>query len=175
MARRKRRNATNSILCVSATVLGVGVLAIILGTLVYKGFTGLGLDVFTQDTPPPGVSGGLRNPIIGSLIMTTIGVALGTPIGMLAGTYMAEYGRYSRLTSVVRFINDILLSAPSIVMGLFVYTIMVHPMGHFSGIAGAVALGFLSSPSSSAPRRTCCCSFRDRRARPRPPSECRAP
>ncbi len=145
-ARRKRRNATNSILCVSATVLGVGVLAIILGTLVYKGFTGLGLDVFTQDTPPPGSSGGLRNPIIGSLIMTTIGVALGTPIGMLAGTYMAEYGRYSRLTSVVRFINDILLSAPSIVMGLFVYTIMVHPMGHFSGIAGAVALAVLVIP-----------------------------
>ena len=134
------------ILCVSATVLGVGVLAIILGTLLYKGFTGLGLDVFTQDTPPPGSSGGLRNPIIGSLIMTTIGVALGTPIGMLAGTYMAEYGRYSRLTSVVRFINDILLSAPSIVMGLFVYTIMVHPMGHFSGIAGAVALAVLVIP-----------------------------
>ena len=145
-ARRKRRNATNSILCVGATVLGVGVLAIILGTLVYKGFTGLGLEVFTKDTPPPGSSGGLHNPIVGSLIMTTIGVALGTPIGMLAGTYMAEYGRYGRLTSVVRFINDILLSAPSIVMGLFVYTIMVRPMGHFSGIAGAVALAVLVIP-----------------------------
>jgi phosphate transport system permease protein len=144
--RRKRRNATNEILCLSATVLGVGVLAIILGTLVYEGFTGLSLEVFTEMTPPPGNSGGLLNAIVGSLIMTGIGVAIGTPIGMLAGTYMAEYGRYHKLTSVVRFINDILLSAPSIVMGLFVYTIMVAPMGHFSGYAGGVALALLVIP-----------------------------
>jgi phosphate transport system permease protein len=143
---RKRRNATNSILCVSATVLGVGILAIILGTLVYKGFSGLSVEVFTQMTPPPGSAGGLLNPIVGSLIMTVIGVLIGAPLGMLAGTYMAEYGRYSKMTSVVRFINDILLSAPSIVMGLFVYTIMVAPMGHFSGFAGAIALAVLVIP-----------------------------
>jgi phosphate transport system permease protein len=145
-ARRKRRNTTNSILCVGATLLGVGVLAIILGTLIYKGFSGLSREVFTEMTPPPGSSGGLLNPIVGSLIMTAIGVAIGTPLGMLAGTYMAEYGRYSTLTTVVRFINDILLSAPSIVMGLFIYTVIVRPMGHFSGIAGAVALAVLVIP-----------------------------
>jgi len=144
--RRKRRNTRTSVLSLLATVLGVGVLAIILGTLVYKGFGGLGLDVFTEMTPPPGNAGGLLNAIAGSLIMTAIGVAIGTPIGVLAGTYMAEYGRYNKLTMVVRFINDILLSAPSIVMGLFVYTIMVAPMGHFSGYAGAVALALLVIP-----------------------------
>ncbi len=145
-ARRRRRNTTNSVLCTGATVLGVGVLAIILGTLVYKGLSGLSPHVFTQMTPPPGSSGGLLNPIVGSLMMTVIGVLIGAPLGVLAGTYMAEYGRYHKLTSVVRFINDILLSAPSIVMGLFVYTIMVAPMGHFSGIAGAVALAVLVIP-----------------------------
>ena len=144
--RRKRRNTRNNVLCFVATVAGVGILAIILGTLAFKGFTGLSLGVFTEMTPPPGNAGGLLNAIVGSLIMTGIGVAIGTPIGMLAGTYMAEYGRYNKLTSVVRFINDILLSAPSIVMGLFVYTIMVAPMGHFSGYAGAVALALLVIP-----------------------------
>jgi phosphate transport system permease protein len=144
--RRKRRNIRNRFLCLSATVLGVGVLAIILGTLVFKGVGGLSLEVFTEMTPPPGNAGGLLNAIVGSLIMTAIGVAIGTPIGILAGTYMAEYGRHSKLTSVVRFINDILLSAPSIVMGLFVYTVMVAPMGHFSGYAGAVALALLVIP-----------------------------
>ena len=97
-------------------------------------------------TPPPGSAGGLLNPIIGSLIMTVIAVAIGTPIGMLAGTYMAEYGRYDKLAIVVRFINDILLSAPSIVIGLFIYEIMVAPMGHFSGWAGAVALAVIVIP-----------------------------
>jgi phosphate transport system permease protein len=144
--RRKRRNARTKVLCLAATILGVGVLAIILGTLVYEGFSGLSLEVFTEMTPPPGNSGGLLNAIVGSLIMTAIGVAIGTPVGILAGTYMAEYGRYNKLTMIVRFINDILLSAPSIVMGLFVYTIMVAPMGHFSGYAGAVALSLLVIP-----------------------------
>src|SRR5258706_15688995 len=94
----------------------------------------------------PGSDGGLLNPIIGSLMLTVLAVAIGTPIGMLAGTYMAEYGRYDRLTSVVRFINDILLSAPSIVVGLFIYEVMVAPMGHFSGLAGAVALAGVVIP-----------------------------
>jgi phosphate transport system permease protein len=97
-------------------------------------------------TPPPGSDGGLLNPIMGSLVLTTLAVVIGTPIGILAGTYMAEYGRFDKLTSVVRFINDILLSAPSIVVGLFIYEVMVYPMGHFSGWAGAVALGVLVLP-----------------------------
>jgi phosphate transport system permease protein len=97
-------------------------------------------------TPPPGSAGGLLNPIVGSLILTALAVLFGTPLGILAGTYMAEYGRYSKLTMVVRFINDILLSAPSIVVGLFVYEIMVAQMGHFSAWAGAVALGIIVIP-----------------------------
>jgi phosphate transport system permease protein len=97
-------------------------------------------------TPPPGADGGLLNPIVGSLIMTFLAVLIGTPIGILAGTYMAEYGRYDRLSHVVRFINDILLSAPSIVIGLFIYEVMVAPMGHFSGWAGAVALAVIVIP-----------------------------
>jgi phosphate transport system permease protein len=97
-------------------------------------------------TPPPGGSGGLLNPIVGSVILTALAILIGTPIGILAGTYMAEYGRYERLTSVVRFINDILLSAPSIVVGLFIYEVMVAPMGHFSGWAGAVALAVIVIP-----------------------------
>ena len=105
------------------------------------------MHVFTDDVPPPGSDGGgLRNAIVGSLILTFLGTAIGTPIGILAGTYMAEYGRHTRITSVVRFINDILLSAPSIVMGLFIYALMVRPMGHFSGIAGAVSLAVLVIP-----------------------------
>jgi phosphate transport system permease protein len=134
-------------LCWAASALGITVLFIILGTLVYRGANTLSLEVFTQDVPPPGAAGGgLRNAVVGSLMLTAIGTLIGTPIGILAGTYMAEYGRHARLTSVVRFINDILLSAPSIVMGLFIYGLMVRPMGHFSGIAGAVSLAVLVIP-----------------------------
>src|SRR3979411_3431775 len=124
-AGRKRRNGLMTGLAYGATVFGLGWLVLILGVLLWEGFSGLSLQVFTEMTPPPGADGGLLNPIIGSLILTTIAVLIGTPIGILAGTYMAEYGRYDRLTSVVRFINDILLSAPSIIVGLFVYEIMV--------------------------------------------------
>jgi len=145
-ARRRRRNFVMMSLGYAATLFGCGWLVLILAVLLWKGFGGLSLAVFTQMTPPPGAAGGLLNPIMGSLIMTVIAVAIGTPIGILAGTYMAEYGRYAKLTSVVRFINDILLSAPSIVIGLFVYEIMVFPMGHFSGIAGAVALAVIVVP-----------------------------
>jgi phosphate transport system permease protein len=145
-AARRRRNGIAQGLTVVATVFGLGWLVLILGDLLWEGFSGLSLQVFTEMTPPPGSDGGLLNPIVGSVILTVIAVAIGTPLGVLAGTYMAEYGRYDRLTSVVRFINDILLSAPSIVVGLFIYEVMVVPMGHFSGIAGSVALAVLVIP-----------------------------
>jgi phosphate transport system permease protein len=143
---RRRRNIIATGVALAATALGLGWLVLILGSLLWQGFSGLSLAVFTEMTPPPGSAGGLLNPIVGSLMLTIIAVAIGTPIGILAGTYMAEYGRYDRLTSVVRFINDILLSAPSIVIGLFVYEVMVAPMGHFSGWAGGVALAVLVIP-----------------------------
>ena len=145
-AARRRRNGIMLSLSLAATLVGLGWLVLILAVLLWEGFSGLSLAVFTEMTPPPGSDGGLLNPIIGSLILTVLAVLIGTPIGILAGTYMAEYGRYDRLTSVVRFINDILLSAPSIVVGLFVYEIMVAPMGHFSGLAGAVALAVIVIP-----------------------------
>jgi phosphate transport system permease protein len=145
-AARRRRNGVAIVLSVIATVFGLGWLALILGVLLWEGVSGLSIGVFTEMTPPPGAAGGLLNPIMGSLILTVLAVLIGTPIGILAGTYMAEYGRYSPLTSIVRFINDILLSAPSIVIGLFVYEIVVAPMGHFSGLAGAVALAILVIP-----------------------------
>src|SRR6266480_1252396 len=145
-AARRRRNGIMLGLSLAATVVGLGWLVLILAVLLWEGFSGLSLAVFTEMTPPPGADGGLLNPIIGSLILTVLAVLIGTPIGILAGTYMAEYGRYDRLTSVVRFINDILLSAPSIVVGLFVYETMVAPMGHFSGLAGSVALAVIVIP-----------------------------
>jgi phosphate transport system permease protein len=148
--RYQRRRIASTItvgLCWSATALGLTILGIILATLLYKGVAGLGLNVFTEMTPPPGNDGGLLNAIAGSLAMTIIGVLIGTPVGILAGTYMAEYGRFSKISSVIRFINDILLSAPSIVTGLFIYELMVRPMGHFSGLAGAVALAVLVIPT----------------------------
>lgn len=144
-----RRKLTNSImmaLCVLAAAIGIAWLALILGALLYKGIAGLSLGVFTQMTPPPGEAGGLLNAIAGSLAMSIIAMLVGTPIGILAGTFMAEYGRFSRLTVIVRFINDILLSAPSIVVGLFVYEMLVVPMGHFSAIAGSFALAVLVIP-----------------------------
>ena len=145
-AARRRRNGIMLSLSLAATLLGLGWLVVILFVLLWEGFSWLSLAVFTEMTPPPGADGGLLNPIFGSLILTVLAVLIGTPIGMLAGTYMAEYGRHDRLTSVVRFINDILLSAPSIVVGLFIYEVMVAPMGHFSGIAGAVALAVIVIP-----------------------------
>jgi phosphate transport system permease protein len=145
-AGRRRRNGIAMGLAVGATAFGLGWLVLILGALLWEGVRGLSFEVFSQMTPPPGSAGGLLNPIIGSLILTGLGVAIGTPLGILAGTYMAEYGRYDKLTTIVRFINDILLSAPSIVVGLFIYEIMVYPMGHFSAIAGAVALAVIVVP-----------------------------
>ena len=143
---RKRRNVVWTGLAYAATAFGLSWLVLILGSLFWNGFSGLSLDVFTKMTAPPGVAGGLLNSIVGSLIQTAIGLVIAAPLGILAGTYLAEYGRYARIAYVVRFINDILLSAPSIVVGLFVYEVMVAPMGHFSGWAGAVALAIIVIP-----------------------------
>jgi phosphate transport system permease protein len=143
---RRWRDHLATALAIGAAGFGLTWLVLILLVLVVKGVAGLSLAVFTEMTPPPGSAGGLLNPIVGSLILTALAVLFGTPLGILAGTYMAEYGRYSKLTMVVRFINDILLSAPSIVVGLFVYEIMVAQMGHFSAWAGAVALGIIVIP-----------------------------
>ncbi|MBV8342288.1 MAG: phosphate ABC transporter permease PstA, partial [Gammaproteobacteria bacterium] len=113
---------------------------------VSRGVAGMSASVFTSMTPPPGASGGLLNAIYGSVAMTVIGILIGGPVGMLAGTYLAEYGRAARLSSVIRFVNDVLLSAPSIIVGLFVYELLVVRMGHFSALAGAVALAIIAIP-----------------------------
>ena len=144
--RRRTRNIVAMGLSLCATLTGLTLLGLVLGTLVYKGLVGLSPRVFTEMTPPPGADGGLLNAIAGSLALTFIGTVIGTPVGILAGTYLAEYGRYARIATVVRFINDTLLSAPSIVIGLFVYTIAVAPVKHFSGFAGGIALALLVIP-----------------------------
>src|SRR6202795_3851735 len=132
-SRRRRKDIIVRGLCIAAALFGVTWLALILFTLLYNGLAGINLEVFTQNTPPPGsTEGGLLNAITGSVIMTVIGVGIGAPLGLFAGTYLAEYGRNDRLTSVIRFINDILLSAPSIIIGLFIYGAVVVPMGGFS-------------------------------------------
>ena len=143
---RKRRNAIWKGLAVAATMFGLSWLVLILGALLWNGVGGLSLDVFTKMTAPPGVVGGLLNSIIGSLIVTVIGLVIAAPLGILAGTYLAEYGRHGRLAVVIRFVNDILLSAPSIVVGLFVYQLCVVPFGHFSALAGGVALAMIATP-----------------------------
>ena len=144
--RRRRSNAVWTALSYAATAFGLCWLVFILGALVWNGIGGLSLDIFTKMTPAPGVAGGLLNAIVGSLITTGIGVVIGAPLGILAGTYMAEYGQHSRVTSIVRFINDILLSAPSIIVGLFIYQLLVVPFHHFSGWAGGVALAVIALP-----------------------------
>jgi len=144
--RRLFVNRFNLVMSLATMAFGMIFLFWILFILFRDGVSALSATLFTEMTPPPGSAGGLLNPIVGSLILTALAILIGTPIGILAGTYMAEYGRYDRLTTVVRFINDILLSAPSIVIGLFIYEIMVAPMGHFSGLAGAVALAVIVIP-----------------------------
>jgi phosphate transport system permease protein len=144
--RRRRVSSIYLTLCYGSALFGLGCLVVILSTVLIEGFSGLSLAVFTEMTPPPGSAGGLLNAIIGSLIMTVLGVAAGAPLGMLAGTYMAEYGRLAKLTLIVRFINDILLSAPSIIIGLFIYEVVVARMGHFSAFAGAMSLAVIVVP-----------------------------
>lgn len=144
---RRRTDIVVRFLCLGATAFGVAWLALILFTLFYNGVAGLNLQVFTENTPPPGsTEGGLLNAIVGSLIMTVLGVGIGAPIGLFAGTYLAEYGKYDRLTPAIRFINDILLSAPSIIIGLFIYGAIVVPMGGFSALAGTLALAVIVVP-----------------------------
>jgi phosphate transport system permease protein len=144
--RRKLSDRVVQALCVVATMIGLALLASILFTLIWRGVGGLGLHVFTEVTLPPGSHGGLLNAIVGSLIQTLVGTAIGAPVGLMVGTYLAEYARDSLLGNVVRFVSDVLLSAPSILIGLFVYTILVNPFDGFSGIAGCVALAVIVVP-----------------------------
>jgi phosphate transport system permease protein len=144
--RRRLANMVFIALSLGAALFGLVWLAFILGALLKEGVAALSLTLFTQPTPPPGTAGGLSNAIFGSVVMSLGAVLLGTPIGLFAGTHLAEYGRHTKLSFVVRFVNDILLSAPSIVIGLFIYEIVVLPMGHFSGIAGALSLMVIVIP-----------------------------
>jgi phosphate transport system permease protein len=135
------------VICTLFTLLGAAVLGWILLMLLIEGVGGLSPAVFTQTTPGPGSEGGgIANAIVGSLILTVLGISVATPIGVLAGTYLAEYGKGSKLATVIRFVNDILLAAPSILIGLFVYMLMVQPMGGYSGWAGGVALAIIAVP-----------------------------
>jgi len=143
---RRRVNAIVVGLCTAATVIALFFLASILFTLLLRGLGAVNLTVFTNMTRPPGSNGGLLNPIVGSIIQTLIGTLIGTPIGMLVGTYLAEYARNSALGNAVRFVSDVLLSAPSILIGLFIYMLIVVPSGGFSGIAGCLALALIVIP-----------------------------
>jgi phosphate transport system permease protein len=148
-ARSHRRKITNVAmlgLATAATGFGLIWLVWILAVTLINGFSALSLKLVTQMTPPPGSDGGLLNAIYGSAVMIGVAVAIGAPIGILAGTHLAEYGKRSAFAEVVRFVNDILLSAPSIVIGLFVYELVVRQSGHFSGWAGAIALAFILLP-----------------------------
>jgi phosphate transport system permease protein len=144
--RRRLINKFNLTVSVIATIFGLFWLTWLLWTLISNGLQWVSADVFTQITPPPGSAGGLINAIVGSLIMTAIGVIIGTPIGILAGTYLSEFARASKFAAVVRFINDILLSAPSIIIGVFIYEIVVIRTGHFSAWAGGLALALIMLP-----------------------------
>jgi len=143
---RKARNGAFLALSLIATLAGLACLAAILWTLISHGIAGMSWHLFTEMTPPPGSRGGLLNALYGSAVMTLLGILIGSPVGVLAGTYLAEYGRQSRLSTMIRFINDVLLSAPSIIIGLFVYEIIVVRMGHFSALAGALSLAILAIP-----------------------------
>ena len=144
--RRRLYNATLLSLATLATVFGLFWLAWLLITLVGQGIGWITPTIFTQITPPPGSAGGLSNAIVGSIMLTLGGITIGAPIGILAGTYLAEFGRGRVIAAIVRFINSILLSAPSIIMGVFVYELVVLTTGHFSGWAGILALALIVLP-----------------------------
>jgi phosphate transport system permease protein len=145
-ARRRLVNAVSLTVAMAAAAFGLFWLIAILWTLFYNGFSAINLSIFTEMTPPPGNAGGLLNAIFGSVVLTIGATLLSTPIGMLAGTYLAEYGKKGAFAETVRFINDILLSAPSIVVGLFIYEVVVVPMGHFSAWAGVIVLAVIGIP-----------------------------
>lgn len=144
--RRKLVNILNLLASLLVTAFGLIMLMWILYVLFSKGIQYINWDVITKMTPPPGASGGLANAIFGTFVITLLAVLIGTPIGVLAGTYLSEFGANSVFANTVRFINDILLSAPSIVVGVFIYTVVVKPSGHFSAWAGAIALAILVVP-----------------------------
>jgi phosphate transport system permease protein len=144
--RRRFVDAAARVLATAAAVIGLFWLTWILWTTLSEGLPVLKWSLFTELTPPPGSDGGLRNAFVGSILMSALAILMGTPIGIGAGMYLAEYARHTKFGHAVRFVNDILLSAPSIVIGLFVYTITVRQMGHFSGFAGAIALAFIVLP-----------------------------
>jgi phosphate transport system permease protein len=146
IAKRYLINRIALTLSVISAVIGLGVLGSILWTLLYNGLGAINLDIFTQMTPPPGSKGGLANAIYGSFMMTLIATVIATPVGILAGTYLAEYGRGSKIAAVAIFINDILLAAPSIIVGLFIYALLIVPFKHFSGYSGAIALAVIAIP-----------------------------
>lgn len=149
MDRRSRRRIANAVfvgLCGLATLLALIALGLIMYSLVKQGMAGLNLDIFTKSTPAPGSPGGLINAIMGSILMCLGAMAIAVVVGLLAGTYLAEYGGDSAYAHTVRFLNDVLLAAPSILVGLFVYELMVKPLHGFSGFAGAVALALLAAP-----------------------------
>ena len=143
---RKRWDVITRLAAYAATLIGLTFLVSILATLLWHGLEAMSLTVFTEVTRPPGSHGGLLNAIVGTLIQTGLGTLIGTPIGLLVGTYLAEYARGSRFGEAVRFVSDVLLSAPSILIGLFVYQILVLPFGGFSGFAGAIALAIIVIP-----------------------------
>ncbi len=144
--RRRFTNVLALILSGVATLVGLFFLAWILWTTVSKGISALNLDLFTQMTPPPGEKGGLLNAIIGTVMLSFMGIAIATPIGVAAGTYLAEYAKLRPVGEAIRFVNDILLSAPSIVLGMFVYTLIVLPTGKYSALAGGIALALIALP-----------------------------
>ncbi|MGX9979927.1 phosphate ABC transporter permease PstA [Methylobacterium fujisawaense] len=144
---RRIADRTLRVACTGATLVGALVLGSILVMLIVQGVRGFTPTLFTNPTPGPGSEGGgIANAILGSLVLTGIGIVIATPVGVMAGTFLAEYGRGSKLAALIRFLNDILLSAPSILIGLFVYTLMVRPMGTYSGWAGGVALAIIAVP-----------------------------
>ena len=146
LLRRKLADIAASLFALAATLFGLTWLVWILWTTLAEGAAAISPALFTEMTPPPGSSGGLLNAFYGSAVMVLLALAIGTPLGIAAGTYLAEHGRHSRLAATVSFLNDILLSAPSIVIGLFVYELAVRPAGHFSGFAGALALAIILLP-----------------------------
>ncbi len=146
VATRRISNVIFVAFCCLFTVLALTALAAILYSLIVQGLGGMNLDVFTKDTPAAGTAGGLRNAIVGSILMASLGMVIALAVGIMAGTWLAEYAGESQFGNVVRFLNDVLLSAPSILVGLFVYYILVKPFGSFSGIAGGVALALLAAP-----------------------------